>query len=187
VSVRTVVVAHREAMVAEGIASALSRYPEIVPVGVATSVAEASARAARADAVALDLSLPGAAEAAAELQRRGVRVVFLADGEAEEDEGMRVSTTSSVAALAAALVPGAGELRQTPHVLTTREREILTLVSQGMAGKQVARHLGISPKTVEHHKTRIFAKLRVPNQAAAVSFAMSDGLQRSSSWNLSSI
>jgi DNA-binding NarL/FixJ family response regulator len=41
-------------------------------------------------------------------------------------------------------------------------------VSRGLAGKQVARHLGISPKTVERHKTRIFAKLGVANQAAAV-------------------
>ena len=45
-----------------------------------------------------------------------------------------------------------------------------------MSGKQVARHLGISPKTVEHHKTRIFAKLGVPNQTAAVTLAMAGGL-----------
>ena len=37
-----------------------------------------------------------------------------------------------------------------------------------MAGKQIARVLGISPKTVEQHKTRAFKRLGVPNQAAAV-------------------
>jgi DNA-binding CsgD family transcriptional regulator len=46
-------------------------------------------------------------------------------------------------------------------------------------GKQVARHLGISPKTVEQHKTRIFAKLGVPNQAAAVRMVVAAGLDRS--------
>ena len=40
--------------------------------------------------------------------------------------------------------------------------------AKGMAGKQIARALGISPKTVEQHKTRMFRKLDVPNQAAAV-------------------
>jgi DNA-binding CsgD family transcriptional regulator len=45
--------------------------------------------------------------------------------------------------------------------------EILSLIARGLSGKQVARHLGISRKTIEHHKTRIFAKLGVPNQTAA--------------------
>jgi DNA-binding CsgD family transcriptional regulator len=47
----------------------------------------------------------------------------------------------------------------------------MRLVSRGLVGKQIARQLGISPKTVERHKTRIFAKLGVANQAAAVNVA----------------
>jgi DNA-binding CsgD family transcriptional regulator len=43
-----------------------------------------------------------------------------------------------------------------------------------MAAKQVARHLGISPKTVERHKGHIFAKLGVSNQAAAVHVGMAE-------------
>ena len=45
---------------------------------------------------------------------------------------------------------------------------MLRLAAKGMAGKQIARVLGISPKTVEQHKTRAFKRLGVPNQAAAV-------------------
>jgi DNA-binding CsgD family transcriptional regulator len=45
----------------------------------------------------------------------------------------------------------------------------------------VARHLGISPKTVEVHKTRIFAKLGVPNQAAAV-YALGNRMEGSELW-----
>ena len=51
---------------------------------------------------------------------------------------------------------------------------MLSLAAQGLSGKQVARVLGISPKTVEHHKTRAFAKLGVPNQAAAVAALMEE-------------
>lgn len=48
-------------------------------------------------------------------------------------------------------------------------------VRRGSAG-QATRHFGISNKTVERHKTRIFAKLGVPNQAAAVGVAVRRGL-----------
>ncbi len=51
-----------------------------------------------------------------------------------------------------------------------------------MAGKQIARALGISPKTVEQHKTRAFKRLGVPNQAAAVA-ALTVG--REGTWSLS--
>jgi DNA-binding NarL/FixJ family response regulator len=77
---------------------------------------------------------------------------------------------------------GNGSGAGSPLPLTERQREILALVAQGLAGKQVARHLGISPKTVERHKTRIFARLGVPNQTAAVSLALTGELERSRSW-----
>jgi DNA-binding CsgD family transcriptional regulator len=40
----------------------------------------------------------------------------------------------------------------------------------------VAEAMGISPKTVENHKQRIFSKLGVQNQAHAVAVAMRQGL-----------
>jgi len=176
-------VAHRETMVAEGVAAALSRFPNVAPVGATTSVEELAKWADRVQAVALDPYLPGAEEAAAELRLKGVRVVFL--GGSGEDDGFRVSTGMPVASLASALVPSSGPSPTSPLPLTERQREILALVAQGLAGKQVARHLGISPKTVERHKTRIFARLGVPNQTAAVSLALTGELERSRSWTLS--
>jgi DNA-binding NarL/FixJ family response regulator len=98
--------------------------------------------------------------------------------------GARDSTRSPVSVLAAALVPGYGSGHTKDgraRSLTPRERDVLTLVARGLAGKQVARHLGISPKTVEQHKTRIFAKLGVPNQAAAV-YALGSGMEGSELW-----
>lgn len=56
--------------------------------------------------------------------------------------------------------------------LTAREREVLEHTAQGMHAKEIAAALGISPRTVEVHKTRIMEKLGVRNVAALVRFAM---------------
>lgn len=185
---RAVVVAHRETMVAEGIAAALREYPGLVPLAVATTAAEGERVGATADAVALDQLLPGAKSAAGRLRRKGVRVVFLGDGEPDDGEdGIRVSTRAPIATLAAVLVPGVTlAASSSVSALTPRQREILALVAEGMAGKQVARHLGISAKTVERHKTRIFSKLGVNNQTAAVHVVLGYRWGRDRAWNRSS-
>jgi len=164
-------------MVAEGISAALARYPGIVPIAVTTAAREAERLGARSDAVAIDARLPGASGAAGRLRRWGVRVVFL--GTAKDEDGIRVSTDRPVSALAAALAPETRSIHPTADGLTPRERQILRLVAKGLPGKRVASELGISPKTVERHKTRIFAKLGVPNQAAAA-FALANGWKGSS-------
>lgn len=181
---RSVVVAHREAMVAEGIAAALARYPRILSAGVATDAEGAEHAAARSQALVIDRDLPGAEEVAVRLRARGVRVVFLGESRGEDD-AVCVPTRATVGALASAIVPDPGG-DGGALALTSREREILSLVAGGLAGKQVAKRLGISPKTVEQHKTRIFAKLGVTNQTAAVSFALACGLGRSHPWTRSS-
>lgn len=45
--------------------------------------------------------------------------------------------------------------------LTPRERQVLPLVAEGLSSKEIARQLGISPKTVEIHRTNILRKLDV--------------------------
>jgi DNA-binding NarL/FixJ family response regulator len=184
---RAVVVAHREAMLAEGIAAALAPYPGIVPIGVATTPSEAEALSERADAVALDRSLPDADALARRLRSRGLRVVLLETEAAPKHGNGHVSTRLPVSVLASALAPEAGNgTKKHPRGLTGRQRQILSLVSRGFAAKQVARHLGISEKTVENHKTRIFAKLGVPNQTAAVAQLLADGRAGEVQWIRSS-
>lgn len=170
---RAVVVAHREAMVGEGIAAALDRYPGIATI-VTCSADEAILRGAQADAAAIDARLVGADRAARLLRRRGVRVVLLGEDIGEEG-GVRVPQRARIADLALALAPEILPPSPSIGTLTAREREVLRLVAEGFAAKQVARHLGISPKTVERHKTRIYAKLGAPNQAAAVHLAFAGG------------
>ncbi|MEO8424769.1 MAG: LuxR C-terminal-related transcriptional regulator [Actinomycetota bacterium] len=170
-SVRAVVVAHRETMAAEGIAAALTRYPAIAIVGIATSAAETERRAEGADAVASDARIPGAEGAVVRMRRRGLRVVVIdgASPAADEGEGgVIVAVGATVAHLASALAPGAPPRASWGMTVSPREGQVLRLAAKGMAGKQIARVLGISPKTVEQHKTRAFKRLHVTNQAAAI-------------------
>jgi RNA polymerase sigma factor (sigma-70 family) len=57
--------------------------------------------------------------------------------------------------------------------LTEREREVLQLVARGLHAKEIARDLGISPRTVEVHKARIMDKLGARNVAELVRLAVS--------------
>ena len=63
-------------------------------------------------------------------------------------------------------------------VLTPRELHVLRLVGAGYTSREISGRLGISHKTVENHKQRVFGKLGVQNQAHAVSVAMRTGLLR---------
>jgi RNA polymerase sigma factor (sigma-70 family) len=56
--------------------------------------------------------------------------------------------------------------------LTPREREVLARAAQGLHAKEIAASLGISPRTVEVHKTRIMEKLGVRNVAELVRFSL---------------
>jgi DNA-binding NarL/FixJ family response regulator len=60
--------------------------------------------------------------------------------------------------------------------LTTREREVLTLLADGMSTKQIANELVISPRTIGTHVQHILGKLGVHSRAQAVAFAHRGGL-----------
>lgn len=60
--------------------------------------------------------------------------------------------------------------------ITPREREILTLITQGNANKEIAAILGIGEDTVKQHVSRILMKLRVNDRAQATAEAIRRGL-----------
>ncbi len=60
--------------------------------------------------------------------------------------------------------------------LTQRELEVLGHVARGLHAKEIARNLGISPRTVEVHKAKLMAKLEVRNVAELVRLAVQSGL-----------
>jgi DNA-binding NarL/FixJ family response regulator len=52
--------------------------------------------------------------------------------------------------------------------LTAREREVLTLLAEGLSNAEIGRALFISPITVRNHVSSIFAKLQVSNRRQAM-------------------
>jgi DNA-binding NarL/FixJ family response regulator len=60
--------------------------------------------------------------------------------------------------------------------LTPREREIVVLVAQGLTGREIARELTISAKTVERHLTNVRAKLGVRDRVGVARYAIRHGL-----------
>jgi two-component system, NarL family, response regulator LiaR len=63
--------------------------------------------------------------------------------------------------------------------LTQREKQVLTLLAQGMTNKQIAAALVISLRTVKFHVSSILKKLEVGNRAEAVRLAVEKGWSES--------
>lgn len=106
---------------------------------------------ASASAEAMRLGMVGLAAQAADLQARHPSVL---------DTGPRLAETD------------AGE----PPSLTPRELEVLQLVAQGLANKQIAKTLAVSDKTVKTHVSNILAKVGAADRTQAAIYAMRRGL-----------
>ncbi len=60
--------------------------------------------------------------------------------------------------------------------LTSREREILQLVAEGLATSDISARLSISPRTVEAHRANLNRKLDIHSQADLIRYALKKGL-----------
>ena len=137
--------------------------------------------------------------ALASLSNGGTAVLFLADDPpafqgmsgppqawgALPLEASREELLAAVQALAQGLVVGAPrffQARPPGHPdgdappLSDREIEVLELLAQGLANKQIAGALGISEHTVKFHVSSIYTKLNVTNRAEAVRQGVRQGL-----------
>jgi len=66
--------------------------------------------------------------------------------------------------------------RATPIELTPRQREVLTLISEGYSTKDIAGTLGISVKTVETHRAQLMERLGIHDVAGLVRYAIRTGI-----------
>jgi DNA-binding NarL/FixJ family response regulator len=57
-----------------------------------------------------------------------------------------------------------------------RELDIITLCREGLQSKEIAKHLNISPRTVDTHKNNIFKKLGINSTLEMVLYAMENGI-----------
>ncbi len=61
-------------------------------------------------------------------------------------------------------------------LLTSREREVLQLIAEGLSNQKIAEELFISVKTVEAHKAHIMSKLHARNRTDLIRYALRKGL-----------
>jgi DNA-binding NarL/FixJ family response regulator len=62
------------------------------------------------------------------------------------------------------------------ETLTTREREVLHLVTEGHTNARIGERLGISPRTADTHRTNLMRKLRLHSQTDLVRYALQRGI-----------
>jgi DNA-binding NarL/FixJ family response regulator len=124
-------------------------------------------------------------EAGARALRAGARAVLPRHASPEEIRAAvraaAAGLASVPAALAGALIDGASPGARAPadtgdDTLTPREREILTLLAEGLVNKEIAVQLGISEHTVKTHLAAIYEKLEASNRAEAVATGLRRGL-----------
>jgi len=74
------------------------------------------------------------------------------------------------------LVEGGGRVAEPVQSLTDREREVLSLISEGLLNKQIADKLGIGVRTIETHRERIMRKLDIHTVAGLTKYAIAQGM-----------
>ncbi len=99
-------------------------------------------------------------------EARAARATFVSLG-AERD-------TAGADALISAAPRGGGPRAQ--GALSPRELEVLRLVAEGLSDSEIAQRLVVSPHTVHRHVANVRRKLRLPSRAAAVAYALKEGL-----------
>ena len=88
--------------------------------------------------------------------------------------GIQASSTPTQAEL-----PGAAALesnKQLIEPLSQRELEVLDLIHQGLANKEIARKLSLAPATVKAHIRNLYGKIDAKSRTEALSKARSFGL-----------
>lgn len=119
--------------------------------------------------------------------RAGARGYLLKDSSQEEvlaavraaARGQLVFGTSIAPAVTSLLLPDS-QARLVPFPqLTAREREILSLLADGLGNQAIARRLGVKPKTIANAVSAILVKIHASDRAAAIDAARRAGLGHS--------
>ncbi|WP_394685114.1 response regulator [uncultured Microbacterium sp.] len=195
-----VLVADDHSMVREGLSSVLAAEGDIEVVATATNGAEAVALVGTTgiDVVVMDVSMPVmdgiAATRAVRQDHPRVRVLVLTSfGDRDqvrravaagatgyqlkdaEPADLRAAVRSVAQGhtpldprVAGALLPDAAA---SGNGLSVREEEVLRLVANGLANKQVATALGISERTVKAHLGNVFRQIGVADRTSAALWA----------------
>lgn len=201
-----VVLADDHDLVRSGVRALLGQVPGVEVVGEARDGGELVdlVERLRPDVAMTDLSMPGTdgLSAIATLHERHPQVRLLVLSMHDEVETVRRAVASgasgylmkdapaselqeaiqSVVATGRYLSPALVMRLQQPQPpaideqLTARQIEILRLIAQGKASKEIAFELGLSPKTVDVHRARIMERLAINDIASLTRYAIRQGL-----------
>lgn len=186
-------------IVRRGLASLIGDEPDLAVVAEAGGGEEAIALAAsvRPDVIVLDLRLRDMSGIEVAEALRGHRILMLSSFMQEEDVrrgfeagilGYLSKDKDSADLLRAIREVGRGNRFLAPEIslllaksehsshLTPRELEILKLVAQGRANKEIGELLTLSENTVKNHVKSILAKLNAKDRTHAVTEALKRGL-----------
>jgi DNA-binding NarL/FixJ family response regulator len=187
-----------------GLAAVLDAQPDMAVVGQAADGEEALrlVAALRPEVALVDLRLPGfgGVETIARLSRLGLATRMIVVTSFAQDElvlqalrtgaqGYLLKDAGGDELAAAVRMVGGGGSYLTPLVasklasslaqqehLTPREREVLRLIGQGLADKEIAAELGTTAKTAQFHVANLLGKLGAQNRTDAVRIAYTRGL-----------
>lgn len=192
-------------MMREGISATLSRQDDMAVVGEASEGHEALRlhRELRPDVTLMDVQMPGlggieALEAIrAEMPAAVVLVLTTYEGDVQASRALQagaagyllksvlrkelVDTIRAVHARRRVISPDVAQniaLHGLQDRLTERELDVLRLVADGNANKQIAWQLSVSIETVKSHLKAIFEKLGVDDRTHAVTVASRRGYLR---------
>jgi DNA-binding NarL/FixJ family response regulator len=91
------------------------------------------------------------------------------------ETGLVLLQPASVFLLGRSAQPNSSEPSSALEALTTREHEILKLMSEGLGNKEIAGHLRLSEHTVKFHISSILSKLNAGSRTEAVSLGIKRG------------
>lgn len=186
-------------IVRRGLASLIGDEPDLSVVAEASSGEEAIALASahRPDVIVLDLRLRDMSGIDVAEALRGHKILMLSSFMQEEDVrrvfdagiyGYLSKDKDSAELLKAIRAVGQGNRYLPPEIslllaksehsshLTARELEILKLIAEGRANKQIGEMLTLSENTVKNHVKSILAKLNAKDRTHAVTEALKRGL-----------
>jgi DNA-binding NarL/FixJ family response regulator len=137
------------------------RYPEVEVVAVTSFIEEEKVHAA------LEAGAAGYLLKDAEADEVAAAVRSARRGEVHLDPAVARKLTASLRS---------GSTASPKDLLTEREREILLLVAQGKANKEIAAELVISERTARTHVSNILSKLDLSSRTQAALWAVREGL-----------
>lgn len=204
-TISRIVLADDQVLVRAGIRALLESLPDCTVVDECADgpLAIGSVRRHQPDILVLDIAMPGPSgiDVAREIRRfdSNVRILILSSIDRAEVVEQAITAGADgyllkdflLAELQQAIATTrAGDSYFSPRLtaerdgangqskgtLTSRQSEVLRRVASGMTTKEIARELGISPKTVEFHRSQLMEKLGVRDVTGLTRYAVQNGV-----------